>query len=129
MKFEEGLTRKIDMSKIKLDVLKPWITKRVYELLKMEDDVVVEFIFNQLEEKFPDPRKMQINLTGFLNGKYARLFMGELWAMLDSAQNSETGIPEDLVSMKMDEIKGRSAEDARMAERLRKLADQMGAEA
>jgi len=51
MKFEEGLSRKIDMTKIKLDVLKPWITKRVYELLKMEDDVVVEFIFNQLEEK------------------------------------------------------------------------------
>ena len=39
------------MSKIKLDVLKPWITKRCGELLKMEDDVVVEFIFNQLEEK------------------------------------------------------------------------------
>ena len=39
------------MSKIKLDVLKPWITKRCAELLKMEDDVVVEFIFNQLEEK------------------------------------------------------------------------------
>ena len=36
---------------MKLDVLKPWITKRTTELLKMEDDVVVEFIFNQLEEK------------------------------------------------------------------------------
>ena len=36
---------------VKLDVLKPWITKRTTELLKMEDDVVVEFIFNQLEEK------------------------------------------------------------------------------
>ena len=42
---------KIDMSKVKLDVLKPWITKRINELLKMEDDVVVEFVFNQLEEK------------------------------------------------------------------------------
>ena len=41
----------IDMSKIKLDVLKPWITKRVAEHLGMEDDVVVEFVFNQLEEK------------------------------------------------------------------------------
>ena len=38
------------MNKIKLDVLKPWITKRITELLKMEDDVVVEFVFNQLEE-------------------------------------------------------------------------------
>lgn len=63
------------------------------------------------------------------NSFLSRVFMGELWAMLDSAQNSPNGIPEQLVSMKMDEIKGRSAEDARMAERLRKLADQMGAEA
>jgi hypothetical protein len=39
------------MNKVKLDVLKPWITKKISELLKMEDDVVVEFVFNQLEEK------------------------------------------------------------------------------
>merc|ERR1719184_481511 len=49
--------------------------------------------------------------------------------MLDSAQNSENGIPAELVNMKMDEIKERKGEDARMAERLRKLADSMGAEA
>ena len=45
------------MNRIKLDVLKPWITKRVAELLKVEDDVVTEFVFNQLEEKvnmFPE---------------------------------------------------------------------------
>merc|ERR1712096_559333 len=116
-------------SKVKVDVLKPWITKRTTEMLKIEDDVVVEFIFNQLEEQEPDPRKMQINLTGFLNGKYARMFMGELWTMLDPAQNSENGIPAELVNMKMDEIKERKGEDARMAEGLRKLADSMGAEA
>merc|ERR1711915_733161 len=67
--------------------------------------------------------------TGFLNGKYARMFMGELWTMLDSAQNSENGIPAELVNMKIDEIKERKGEDARIAERLRKLADHMGAEA
>ena len=36
-----------------------------------------------------------------------RVFMGELWSLLDSAQNSPNGIPEELVAMKMDEIKGR----------------------
>ena len=98
MKFEDNLVKKVDMSKVKMDVLKPWITKRIYEMLKMEDDVVVEFIFNQLKEKFPDPRKMQINLTGLLSGKHARMFMGELWAMLDSAQNSEIEIPTELMN-------------------------------
>lgn len=51
MKFEDALSKKIDMKKVKLDVLKPWITRRTTEMLKIEDDVVVEFIFNQLEEK------------------------------------------------------------------------------
>ena len=32
-------------------MIKPWITKRLQELLGIEDDVVIEFVFNQLEEK------------------------------------------------------------------------------
>ena len=47
---------------------------------------------------------MQINLTGFLNGKNAREFMGELWTLLFSAQNSPTGMPQELVEAKKDEI-------------------------
>lgn len=39
------------MSKVKLDVIKPWITTRITQILGMEDDVVVEFVYNQLEEK------------------------------------------------------------------------------
>ena len=107
MKFEEVLHTKVEMRRVKLDVLKPWITRRVCDFLGIEDDVVVEFIFNQLEDKNPDPRKMQINLTGFLNGKNARLFMGELWTMLDSAQNNESGIPQVLLDEKKEELRSR----------------------
>jgi serine/arginine repetitive matrix protein 1 len=39
------------MTKITLDVVKPWITRRLEELLGVEDDVVIEFVFNQLEDK------------------------------------------------------------------------------
>ena len=39
------------MLKVNLDVLKSWITKRLQELLGIEDDVVIEFVFNQLEDK------------------------------------------------------------------------------
>lgn len=42
---------KVDMTKVNLEVIKPWITQRVTEILGFEDDVVIEFIFNQLEEK------------------------------------------------------------------------------
>ena len=50
---------------------------------------------------------MQLNLTGFLNGKNARLFMGELWKLLDSAQNNESGIPQEMIDKKKEEIKHR----------------------
>lgn len=51
LKFAECLEKKVDMSKVNLEVIKPWITKRVTEILGFEDDVVIEFIFNQLEVK------------------------------------------------------------------------------
>lgn len=40
----------VDMSKVKLDVLRPWISKKITDILHIEDDVVVEFVYNQLEE-------------------------------------------------------------------------------
>lgn len=42
------------MSKVKLDVIKPWITTKITQILGMEDDVVIEFVNNQLEEKVRD---------------------------------------------------------------------------
>jgi serine/arginine repetitive matrix protein 1 len=126
MKFDEALNVKVNMAKVKLDALKPWIAKRVSQILGLEDDVVIEFIFNQLEEsdaRGPDPRKMQINLTGFLNGKNARLFMAELWKMLDSAQQNESGIPAELLEAKKEEIKNRQEEADRLQENLRRLAE------
>lgn len=40
----------MDTSKVDLDVMRPWVTKRITEILGMEDEVVVEFVINQLEE-------------------------------------------------------------------------------
>lgn len=50
---------------------------------------------------------MQINLTGFLNGKNARILMSELWDLLLSAQESSAGIPEIFMAQKKEEIKQR----------------------
>ena len=64
------------------------------QLLGIDDDVVVDFVFNLLENtQFPDPKDMQINLTGFLNGKNTQIFMQELWELLASAQDNVGGIP------------------------------------
>lgn len=50
---------------------------------------------------------MQINMTGFLNGKNARTFMQDLWELLISAQESVTGIPQQFLDSKKEEIKKR----------------------
>ena len=63
---------------------------------------------------------IQINLTGFLNGKNAREFMGELWDLLISAQNSPDGIPPKLVELKKQELLKREEEQRVEQERLRK---------
>lgn len=105
MKFGDALSKRVDMSKVKLDVLRPWISQKITEILHNEDDVIVEFVYNLLEEeKFPCPKKMQIQITGFLNGKNARVFMDELWALLLSAQDSDTGIPAAFILQKKEEI-------------------------
>ena len=38
------------MKKVNLDVLKPWIGKKITELLGFDDDVVIDFCFNMLEK-------------------------------------------------------------------------------
>lgn len=43
------------MSKVKFDTIKPWIAKKVTELMGgIEDDVLFEYVFNQLEDKVID---------------------------------------------------------------------------
>ena len=50
--------------------MKPWIHEKLTEILGFEDDVVIDYAINQLEEtNHPDPKAVQINLTGFLNAK------------------------------------------------------------
>ena len=53
----------------------------------------------------PDPKEMQMNLTGFLHSKYARIFLQELWDLLLSAQETVGGIPAKFVEQKKEEIR------------------------
>lgn len=37
------------MEKVNVDVIKPWVTKRITEMLGFDDDVILEFVVNMLE--------------------------------------------------------------------------------
>lgn len=65
---------------------------------------------------------MQINLTGFLNGKNAREFMKDLWPLLLSAQENIAGIPSAFLEQKKEEIKLRQVRDLMDRRRLGKVA-------
>lgn len=39
------------MTKIQMDAIRPWIAKRVTELLGFEDEVLINFIYGLLEGK------------------------------------------------------------------------------
>jgi len=53
----------VDMNKVNLNVIKPWITKAVIDLLGFEDEVVIDYAFSQLEDS-PNviPPKSQIKV-------------------------------------------------------------------
>jgi serine/arginine repetitive matrix protein 1 len=41
----------VDLRKINIAVLRPWIAQKVTEMIRVEDDVVVEYVFGMLEDK------------------------------------------------------------------------------
>ena len=45
------LTKQVDLRKVNIGVLRPWIAKKVTEMIKFEDDVVVEYVFGMLEDR------------------------------------------------------------------------------
>lgn len=51
MKFPKEYEQKVDLKRVKLEVMKAWIATRVSELLGVEDEVLVGYIYEQLEGK------------------------------------------------------------------------------
>ncbi|RPD74099.1 PWI domain-containing protein, partial [Lentinus tigrinus ALCF2SS1-7] len=118
MKFPPEFDKKVDMRKVNLSVIRPWIVKKVVELVGFEDEVVVEYAMGLLEDDSqptPDPRKMQINLTGFLTAN-TPAFMSALWNLLLEAQESPAGVPRTFVEEKKEEMRQARAGDSRAFE-------------
>lgn len=128
LKFPAHFDTKVDMRKVELSVIKPWIARRVTELLGFEDDVVLEYASGMLEEeRFPDAKKVQIQLMGFLESKTGE-FMSELWELLISAQESPGGVPKRFVEEKKEELRRKREEGERVVREARERA-QRAAEA
>lgn len=120
LKFPAEFSQKIDTTKVNMTVMKPWITQRLIDLIGFEDDVVIDFVISMLEnEKFPDPKRLQVNLTGFLSEKTPK-FVRELWKLLLSAQETTGGVPAAFIEAKKAELRVKKAEYANIADTLRR---------
>lgn len=111
-KFPEIFKAKVDIRKVKVDVMRPWVAEATVAILGFEDDIVVEYVQGMLEDReqpFPDPRKMQVYLTGFLEARTAG-FMEQLWTHLLSAQANPSGISQQMLDKRKAEIVEQSAQ-------------------
>ncbi|GMH43577.1 hypothetical protein BSKO_11499 [Bryopsis sp. KO-2023] len=81
MKFPKELDLKVEPSKVNWVVMFEWVAKRVTELLGVEDEVLIHFIHNKLQAQ------------------------KELWAMLASASTTASGIPQQILDEKAEELR------------------------
>ncbi|GAB0132173.1 hypothetical protein EsDP_00000617 [Epichloe bromicola] len=103
-KFPPEFSKKVDMQKVNLQVMKKWIANGISDILGNEDDVVIELCFNLIEgSRHPDIKSLQIQLTGFLD-KDTAPFCKKLWNLLLSAQGSPQGVPKELLEAKKLEL-------------------------
>ncbi|TVY38739.1 PWI domain-containing protein [Lachnellula occidentalis] len=103
-KFPPEFSQKVDMQKVNVEVMKKWIAGKIAEILNNDDDVVIELCYNLMEgARFPDVKKMQIQLTGFLD-KDTAPFCKELWKLCLSAQSNPQGVPKELLEAKKLEL-------------------------
>ena len=120
-KFPPEFDKRIDMKRVKLEVMLPWITQQVEKYLGFEDEVVIGYVESQLqptEGGRVDPKQMQLYLTGFLEHNTSK-FMQELWSLLSSAQENELGVPTEFLERKKEEIRQKKEEQDRVAAALK----------
>eukprot|EP00752_Nemacystus_decipiens_P004054 g3712.t1 len=123
-KFSKVLEQKVNMKRVNMDVMQRWIAQRITSLLGFEDDIVVGTCVNYLSEEGKlDPKKLQLQLTGFLE-KSTGMFMEELWGLLVDAQSSLGGIPSAFLQDKKDEMAQAKEEELKKEEELqRRMAE------
>lgn len=126
--FPPHFNESVNMKKVSMDVMKPWIRKRITELMGVEDDIVVEFCIASLTEDLAPgqklcPRMLQMNLTGFMERK-AKDFCSDLWGHLLSAQQSPVGVPQSFIDIKKAQLQEKKDKaDALQHELLRRRTE------
>lgn len=115
---------------IQVDGLRPWIGRRLAELVTFDDEVLVGTVINWLAERTSlEAGELLLLLTPFMGRGQAQTFTRELWDWLEKARASNTGIPPELAEEYEQILEGerREAEAAKArAFQRRHLGDRRG---
>nr|CCA22294.1 serine/arginine repetitive matrix protein putative [Albugo laibachii Nc14] len=125
LKFPKCFDDKVDLKKVKIEVINQWIAERITSILGFEDEIVISMTINLLETKVDEPvnpREMQLALAGFLE-KDAASFMQDLWELLLSAQSHPTGIAPAILEKKRKELEKQGVEREKVRSILQKKRD------
>lgn len=118
--FSQIYNQKVDIDKISIVQMKPWIEKTIAELQGEEDDIAVAFCIGQLEAEqkkkdgayMMEPKRFQLNVKGVL-GNLAAPFCHALWDKLLQEQ-AKGGSKDQSAEEKRYEMKMKfKAEEAR----------------
>nr|XP_012573158.1 serine/arginine repetitive matrix protein 1 isoform X2 [Cicer arietinum] len=118
-KFAPELEHLVDMTKVNMEIMRPWITRKVTELLGFEDEVLINFIHSLLDAKIVNGKEVQIQITGFME-KNTGKFMKELWTLLLSAQKNASGVPQQFLDAKEEELLKKKAESDRITSEIQR---------
>ncbi|KAI8900587.1 PWI domain-containing protein [Globomyces pollinis-pini] len=118
--FPKNFEFKVDIKKVALESLRPWVQQKIMEILGFDDDICEEFVFSLLESE-SDPKQIQIKLTGFFEDSTWK-FMKQLWELLLSAQESVGGIPKVFLEAKKEEIRLQRERDMEILEGIKKVS-------
>jgi serine/arginine repetitive matrix protein 1 len=66
MKFPTEFNMKVNLDKVELKVIRPWVENKMIEILGFDDEFCTNYTMSMLENKTEvlDPRKMQMYLSG-----------------------------------------------------------------
>ena len=110
-RFPALYRQRVDLQRVNVDVLAPWVHARVAALLGMEDDVVAALVLSTLSQakaarRDVDARQLQVDLTGFLAADAERL-VSDLWQRLLDAQHSAGGVAPQLLQARKDQLRAK----------------------
>eukprot|EP00919_Chromeraceae_sp_WS-2016_P022714 GHVR01053896.1.p1 GENE.GHVR01053896.1~~GHVR01053896.1.p1 ORF type:complete len:214 (+),score=74.50 GHVR01053896.1:30-671(+) len=119
-KWPSLFNKKVDVKKVRLETLRPWLEKRFKEVQLHEDDILVDFCMEQLnDDRKLCPRELTTSMGAFLH-EAARPLVEQLWQLLLSAQAHPSGIPPKFIEERKAELLEKQEEADRIEVELKK---------